>query len=254
MLNPAWLDAMAEAFWGAAGGAPPAFPRGLEPAILYATPLAIVSLPRLRPRAVDAWLARHGAAPVLDEGDGRLHACLVVAAGSGLVFLDGADPPDQRRFSLAHELAHYLLDYLRPRARALEALGPGIGAVLDGRRPPALPERVHAALAGVPLGVHRHLLAYDDPAVAGQERAADRLAVELLAPAAAAVPLARAVGRAPYAARLAAVARTLAADFGLPAAVAEGYAARLLRHLGAEPSFAEWLGLPGSGPSGGPGR
>src|SRR5439155_1133508 len=130
MLNPAWLDAMAEAFWGAAGGAPPAFPRGLEPAILYATPLAIVSLPRLRPRAVDAWLARHGAAPVLDEGDGRLHACLVVAA----------------------------------------------------------------------------------------------------------------------------VARTLAADFGLPAAVAEGYAARLLRHLGAEPSFAEWLGLPGSGPSGGPGR
>src|SRR5947207_1471970 len=71
MLNPAWLDAMAEAFWGAAGGAPPAFPRDLEPAILYATPLAVVSLPRLRPRAIDAWLARHGAAPVLDARGGR---------------------------------------------------------------------------------------------------------------------------------------------------------------------------------------
>ena len=27
MLNPAWLDATAEAFWVAVGGAPPPFPR-----------------------------------------------------------------------------------------------------------------------------------------------------------------------------------------------------------------------------------
>ena len=106
-----------------------------------------------------------------------------------------------------------------------------------------------AALVGVPLGVHRHLLAYDDPAVMRQELAADRLAVELLAPAALAVPLARSAGAASWAARLAALASKLADEFGLPTGVAEGYAGRLLRHVGAEPSFGEWLGLSNSGRS-----
>lgn len=250
MLNSAWVEATADEFWRAAGGAPP-LPRDPAPAILYATPLAIVSLPRLRPAAVDGWLRRHGAAPVLGEADGRLHACLVVAAGSGVIFLEGGDPPDQRRFSLAHELAHFLLDYLRPRERALRALGPDIAPVLDGRRPPTLEERVQAVLADAPLGVYRQLFAYDDPAVARQEGAADRLAVELLAPAALAVPLARAAAGTSWAARHAALAAVLVGAFGLPAAVAAGYAARLLRHVGAAPSFAEWLGLSNSGESGG---
>lgn len=254
MLNPAWIDATAEAFWVAAGDATSAFPRELEPAILYTTPLAIVSLPRLRPHAVDAWLARHGVAPVLDDAGDRLHACLVAAAGRGFVFLDGGDPPDQRRFSLAHELAHYLIDYFRPRLRALEALGPAIAPVLDGERPPEVAERAQAALAGVSLGIHRHLFAYDDLTVARQEQSADRLAVELLAPAALAVPLARSIGGASRAIRLDALTDALTRGFGLPRVIAEGYAGRLLRHVGDEPSFAEWLGLSNSSRSGGMGE
>lgn len=251
MLNPAWIDTLAEDFWAAAGGPPSPGPRELEPAILYGTPLAIVNLPRLRPRAVDTWLARHGVAPVLDDAGDRLHACLVAAAGYGFIFLDGGDPADQRRFSLAHELAHYLIDYLRPRKRVLAALGPTIAPILAGERPPEIAERARAALASVPLGVHRHLFAYDDPIVARQERAADQLAVELLAPAALAVPLARSVRGAARAIRHDALTAALARGFGLPAAIAAGYAARLLRHIGDEPSFAEWLGLSNSARSSG---
>jgi Zn-dependent peptidase ImmA (M78 family) len=36
-------------------------------------------------------------------------------AGHGFISLDGSDADDERRFSLAHELAHFLLDYQDPR-------------------------------------------------------------------------------------------------------------------------------------------
>lgn len=250
MFNPVWVEETGEAFWEQAGGAP-AFPRELEAAILSTQPLAIVSLPRLRPRTVDTWLVRHGAAPSLRGFDGRLHACLVAAAGRGIIFLEGTDMPDQRRFSLAHELAHFLVDYAQPRARSIAALGPGIEAVLDGYRPPSIHERVHAALTGAPLGVHHHLFAYDDPAVAAQERAVDQLAVELLAPSEPALTLARADEQARYEDRLAALTVKLAGYFGLPETVAGGYATRLLRHIGAEPAFADRIGLSNFGHSGG---
>lgn len=253
MFNPAWVEATAEAFWAQASG-PPAFPRELEPAILSTQPLAIVSLPRLRPATVDAWLARHGAVPALHGVDGRLHACLIAVSGHGIIFLEGADMPDERRFSLAHELAHFLVDYVRPRTRSIEALGPGIEAVLDGYRQPTIHERVHAALAGTPLGVHHHLLAYDEPAIAAQEHAADQLAVELLAPAEVALGLARSGMRARYADRLSMLTIELAGYFGLPQSVAGGYAARLLGHIGAGPTFMEWLGVSNFGPSGGTSR
>src|SRR5690348_4172761 len=123
MLNPAWIDAATEAFWAAAGG-PPSYPRDVEAALLRTLPLAIVSLPTLRPVAIDAWLVRNGAAPCFAADSGRLHACLVARRGRGIIFLAGGDAPAQRRFSLAHELAHFLIDYARPRARAVEALGP----------------------------------------------------------------------------------------------------------------------------------
>lgn len=242
MLNPAWIDATAEAFWAAVGDPPP-YPRDAEEAILLTQPLAIVSLPVLRPATIDAWLVRNGAAPRFAADTGRLRACLVAGQGRGIIFLAGGDPPDQRRFSLAHELAHFLIDYARPRTLAIDALGPSIAEVLDGQRPAERDERVHAALGGVPLGVHLHLLAYDDPAIAAQERATDRLAVELLAPATRALALARPMAGVHHEDRRETATTALVTEFGLPTTIAAGYADRLLRHLGAETSFTEWLGL-----------
>ena len=53
-------------------------------------------------------------------------------AGTAYCLVDANDPDNERRFTTAHELAHFLLDYAEPRRKAIEALGEGIVPVLDG--------------------------------------------------------------------------------------------------------------------------
>src|SRR5688572_14888218 len=90
--------------------------------------------------------------------DRALRACVLVHDGSGLLFVDSEDPEDEQRFSLAHEIAHYLVECAIPRERARERLGPAVLPVLDGRRAPSREERIGALLAGVQLGVRLHLM------------------------------------------------------------------------------------------------
>ncbi|HET8628273.1 MAG TPA: ImmA/IrrE family metallo-endopeptidase [Thermomicrobiales bacterium] len=229
MTLPLWVADAADAFWRAAGEVEP-FPRDLRRAIAFALPLGVVSLPRLRLRGVDDWLRGEGIDCRLAPADRALRACLVARRGQGLIFLDGTDPPDEQRFSLAHELAHFVRDYWLPRRQAGDRLGPAVLEVLDGARPPRPEERVQAVLARVELGYHVHLLdrapdGAPGPAVASAERAADLLACALLAPAADAL---RDLPALPAPARREAVARRLAAEFGLPAAPAARYAATLV--------------------------
>ncbi|HZQ09243.1 MAG TPA: ImmA/IrrE family metallo-endopeptidase [Anaerolineae bacterium] len=35
-----------------------------------------------------------------------------------MIFLDGSDPANEQRITVAHEIAHFLVDYQMPRARA----------------------------------------------------------------------------------------------------------------------------------------
>jgi hypothetical protein len=251
MSTPLWVGELAEQFWATAGEPPP-FPRDLQRAVALALPLAIVDLPRLRVAAIDTWLARNRSACRLGVGDRRLRACLVAHGGCGVVFLDGADPPAEHRFSLAHETAHFLVDYWQPRARAVARLGPPVLEVLDGRRAPAPTERIDAVLASVPLGAHVHLMdrtpdrhlasAREDAA----ERRADLLALEMLAPwAAVEAALAEALDAA---GRDGAAVRRVAVDllitiFGLPVAVATSYAPRFVPPEPTASPFLQRLGL-----------
>jgi hypothetical protein len=187
MSVPLWVIETAERFWAAAGEPPP-YPRDLGLAMLLALPLARVELPGLCVSAVDDYLARRDLPWRTGTADRPLRACLVARGGHGYVFLEASDPPEEQRFSLAHEIAHYLLDHAEPRARAAARLGAAALEVLDGRRPPTRAERVHAVLARVALDLRVHLLdrtpqgyPTSDRASAA-ERRADRLAFELLAP------------------------------------------------------------------------
>src|SRR5205814_1009729 len=118
-----------------------------------------------------------------------LRACLVAHGGHGFAFIDASDCEDERRFSLAHELAHFLHDYLEPRRRIVQLVGLSALEVLDGYRAPTADERVHAVLSQTTVGCHVHLLDRDregqmlSRAVTDAESGADRLAFELLAPA-----------------------------------------------------------------------
>jgi len=240
-----------------------AFPRNLEGLYIWALPIARVVLPALWADDVQRWLEQH----VLEGSVGpqrRLHACLIAREGRGFVLIDGSDPPEEQRLSLAHEAGHFLLDYDRPRQQVGATLGPTALPLLDGSRAPSQQERVLAVLNGFALQPHIHLMERDGDgltcgAVAGAECAADELALELLAPEAVVLAMLPAVtAGAPFATRVGSVETLLRRQFGLPRRIAAPYARRLLRLRSSGPDTAEWLGLhhplPGLGEGRGEGR
>ena len=222
MSAPVWCVDLAAAFWAKAGSSPP-FPRDLRPTVT-AVPLSVVEMAGVSVAAVRGWFERQGIHVPLNEPDRPLRACLVAWRGVGFAFLDTRDDPAERAFSLAHELGHFLRDYLRLRETVAERLGHAALEVLDGQRPPTPVERLHAVLRNVPLGPFAHLMRRDDtgrpltPAEREAEADADRLAYELLAPA---ELFAEATDRDALAGRL-------VSDFGLPPGPAARYAALLL--------------------------
>jgi hypothetical protein len=135
---PLWVTETAEAFWAAAGDSD-SFPRNLRRAIARSLPLTIVLLPQLSVRAAEAWLSQEGAHIGVDVENRPLRACLISRFGHGLIFVDGADSEHEQRFLIAHELAHFLRDYVLPRQRAIQRLGAGVLEVFDGVRP-SLPD------------------------------------------------------------------------------------------------------------------
>jgi hypothetical protein len=247
-MTNAWLAGIADEFWIGAGTREP-FPRSLEQPILWSLPLAVLKLPRLYVRDVEHWLEQRRIRFRLDCSDRPLRGCLVAFGGRGCVLLDGSDPQDECRFSLAHEASHFLLDYLRPRERAVARLSPAILEVFDGLRSPTAEERVHAVLNDVSIGVHAHLMERRGDGVlgcgriVGAESQADRLALELLAPA---CEVKRRVARSRENRRFDEAARVaweiLISEFGLPAVVAEPYGKLIARSWRGDRSFREWLG------------
>lgn len=185
-MIPRDLPMIAERFWTQSGCALD-FPRPIEDAIPLALPATIVRLPAVNAGHVARCLFRYGIPARLPDDDRELMGCLVAHRGSGIIFLDERDALAEQRLTLAHEAAHLIVDYLRPRRDVIAAMGPCIADVLDGARPPTLAERASSLLAHVRTGPHVHVLARDgneedDAKVAAAESRADELAIELLAP------------------------------------------------------------------------
>lgn len=179
------LEARAADFWADTDLAE-AYPRNIEQAIALKLPVTVVKLPVVTVRAVGCWLQRHHRTPAFPTYPRDLMGCLYADAGHGFIFVCGADEPEEQRFTLAHDTAHFLVDYWWPRRRMVEALGASITEVLDGRRPATVAERASAILARVRLGSHWHLLPRrggdGDVRIACVEDRADELGLELVAP------------------------------------------------------------------------
>src|SRR6266545_1845859 len=233
-----WLDnASRDAvnmFWERCGAVED-FPRRLDRPIALALPIWVVKLPRLRLSAVESWLARRGVNFQFNCRDRALRGCLVAHGGEGAMFVDGADPEDEQRFTLAHESAHFIIDYWAPREKAIEKFGPAIAEVFDGSRRPTVTERVHAALTGTAIGVYTNLMERDDAR-------ADRIALALLAPPEDVLALADTTPPQ-FAERHSAITSLLRRHFGLPDAIATTYGRSLLAAAGRGPSWVETLRL-----------
>lgn len=231
MNVPVWAVELATRFWLRAGPVP-AFPRDLTGPVAFALPLSVVQLSGLTVERVRDWLERIKLLVPIAAADRPLRACLVCRGPAGVVFLDADDPADERRFSLAHEAAHYLRDHEAPRDRLGEKLGSAALDVCDGRRPATFAERLSAVWRGVTATAQVHLLSRDDAgrprsaAEADAEAAADRLAFELLAPAAA-LP----AGVTP---------ELLVRDFGLPPSAAAAYLKLLQPDVPTEAFITRW--------------
>jgi hypothetical protein len=250
-----WLEAalarQAAEFWELVGEPEP-FPRTLVGPAALALPIAVQELPNLTLAGMTNWLTARGVALPTTSGSSnrRLRGCLAAWRGHAFILIDGSDPEDERRFTLAHELAHLLLDYREPRRQAIAALGEELVPVLDGERPPTQMERLHAILDYVPLGLHVDIMGrtieggYVSQATLEAEERAGRLALELLAPvedAWTAISTFVDMGQ-PYLSVREQSAMLLRDRYGLPAAQANAYAGWLLKKGGIEPGIRDWIG------------
>jgi hypothetical protein len=219
------LEAIASDFWQDTGYNQ-CFPRPIEQALACKLPMTVVKLPDVTVRSVGTWLRKQKHCRVMPTYDSDLMGCLFAHKDHGFIFVCGTDPPDEQRFTLAHDGAHFILDYWLPRLQVIEALGPSIKPVLDGDRRATVEERATAVLAGVRLGPHWHLLprpgrqVEDEPHVARVEDRADLLGLELVAPKRCILQIIRGQVAA-NGTNLHEYYRILAAHFGLPAYVFE---------------------------------
>lgn len=242
------VSATAADFWTRAG-VETSFPRALEPAVFVALPLTVVRLPRLSLFTAAIWL-RQRCIPHRSTGrDRHLHGYLVARGGVGVAFLDDEDPPDEQRFSLAHEIAHFLNDYLHPRAAAFRVHGAGIEEVLDGVRPATPEERLTGILRGFPLGTYLHAgrTSDDGPDSTADafriEDRADQLALEILAPLSSVTAAVhhRIEGPSTYDLSRRAMESILCERYGLPPMIAEIYGRAVLSRSRSRQSLREWL-------------
>jgi len=214
-------------------GLPDVYPRDLIAVIPLRLPLTFVAIKQLTTRLMRDWLDRRRITYASEGPPRRLHGALVARAGRGIVFVDSTDEGPEQQLTAAHETAHFIEDHLRPRQRALSAFGELIRPVLDGHRAPSREESVSAVLHRVPLGVQVHLMtrthagAISSWDIEEREQRADRLALELLAPAKAALKALRHPARLPGALEVDAAA-VLSKEFGVPLSAARPYAGLLL--------------------------
>ena len=216
--------------------------------IALVLPLQIREIPNLSPRRIENWYRARGLNTVLPCRNRALHGCLVAESDLGTIFLDAADSRSERRFTLAHEIAHFLLDYREPRRRALARFGEEIRPVLDGLCAPTLAQQLDGILSGVPMSSHFHLLEGAPGArhalIWRAEDRADALGLELIAPAhAVCAELRRRESVTSYFGCASAALDLLRADYDLPDAIAAPYSKLVARALTGGPNVLSSLGL-----------
>ncbi len=246
-----WLDNASQeavnSFWELSGEMEP-FPRSLERSVAFALPVSIIKLSHLKLSVIENWLTRRGSSFQFGCRSRAVRGCLIAFGGEGLIFIDGTDPLDEQRFTLAHEVAHFIVDYLLARRMAISKFGQSIVEVFDGLRAPTVTERVHAVLASTSIGVYTNLMEREEASgsfnsgVWEIEDRADRVALALLAPPES-VLADLDTSATHFEQRFEVIISVLQERFGLPPIIAIAYGRSLLTCIGRGPSWVETLKL-----------
>ena len=242
-----WLAHITENFWSEIGSEI-IYPLDLSIIISRSFPLSVIMLPLLRVSRVESWFQKQGIPFNFLCQDRSLCGCIIAVRGFGFIFADSSDTDNERRYTIAHEVAHFLLDYLYPRQKVLHLFGESIRPMLDGERTPTRTETLDALLSSVKLGTYTDLMPrsnkgdIDQAYILPAEEKADRLALELLAPAYRVLSqVALQDPKTIYESNHITV-QVLTSVYGLPPTVAKKYSAYLLRNH-TQKTMVEWFGL-----------
>jgi len=164
-------------------------PFDIAGAVSLLFPIDIVQLSDLSTAKIDHWFSSRNINIQTHVKDRHLHGFVVFSRGVGFMFVNGTDDEQERRYTIAHEISHFLLDYKIPRDKIILKLGVGVEEVLDGIREPSATEMVEGIIKHVSVKPFTHLLekdgngSFENLQVYHAENNADTLALELLAPA-----------------------------------------------------------------------
>jgi hypothetical protein len=226
------------------------FPRDIDRAVCRALPVCIIRLPRLTSRTASSWLVEHGLAISDSSRDLPLRGLLIARWGRALIFVDGDDSVDEIRFSIAHELAHFLIEYWVPRQSIIQSIGDRAIEFLEGYRAPHAEERLAGILRGIQWNEFRCSTArasdgrFVTQAALDAEDLADQLALELLAPVAELFRENYIGADTDTAAEMShSVIVACSIKFGLPKAVAHRYLTLMFARNRKRPTVRKWLGL-----------
>lgn len=164
------------------------YPRKIEEAVLRNFPISIVKIETLAYEPLKCWFEERELFNVLPTFSGNLLGAIFAFKGNALLFVEATLPSQELRYTIAHEVGHFLFDYHFKRKRVQETVGVNAEEILDGTRVASLGERVDAILLGVDLKPYYHLLAEQKcisisrGQIESAEDNADFLADELIAP------------------------------------------------------------------------
>lgn len=179
----------------------------------------------------------------------RIHGCLAVGRRGGAILVEKNDNAAQKRFTVAHECAHFILEVRAKQERAATRLGHDFSDVLQGLRKATTIERIDARLHNVQSDALVHFMdrtaagGYGCGRIQEAECLADDLAVEILAPRAELIESLSSFGRMSFSESLSVARRIAERRFGLPETIAEWYADRTVWQLKGGPSTAERFGF-----------
>src|SRR6478736_3982828 len=124
MISPLTIQTAKE-FWKTAGNNS-SYPCDISGAVSLALPIDIVCLSELSLKKIENWLTERKVFFELEISDRLLHGFILISRGCGFIFVNGTDSEEERRYTIAHEAGHYLLDYKLPRDAAVKKLGKSI--------------------------------------------------------------------------------------------------------------------------------
>ncbi|ASS49912.1 MAG: hypothetical protein A3D31_10055 [Candidatus Fluviicola riflensis] len=244
------IERIAREFWSKAD---PVHRNGLDisSAVDDVLPVNVVHLQQLSWKVIECWLKNLGVNDIeIEVNDRELHGVIMIREGFGFIFVNADDGTIQQRFTIAHEVSHFLLDYQMPREQAMLAIGTEIEDVLNGKAEATRFQQVKALIKGISIQPYTHLIEKSgDGSFLNwmnytSENEADYLALELLAPRSVVIKGTIATARRlNYNQFTRKCEEILMKNYQIPAKVAHQYAVELAYSITNGPSFLDKLGL-----------